>query len=258
MRSSWRIQWSVMRALFLRESVTRLAAGRTAWLWILLEPLAHVIFLMGLFGFILHRVTAGVDGAMFIMTGLFGFFMARNTATRCMEAISANTALFTYRQVKPIDPVVVRAGLEGFLTLISALILLTAAGLSGFKVLPKDPLMVLQAFTGLWLLGLGLGLVLSVVTKLLRDLGRLIRILFIPLYFISGVMHPALSVPQPYRDWMLVNPILHGLEMLRAGFFPQFHAAPGASLGYLYGVSMTLVFFGLALHVRYSEKLVAQ
>jgi capsular polysaccharide transport system permease protein len=51
---------------------------------------------------------------------------------------------------------------------------------------------------------------------------------------------------------------MNGLELLRGGFFPQFHAAPEASLFFLYGCAMALVFFGLALHVRFAERMVAQ
>lgn len=258
MRSQWKVQKAVLSALFLREAVTRLSAGRAAWLWILLEPLAHVIFLMTLFGFVFHRIVSGVDGAMFIMTGLLGFIVARNTATRSAGAVSANAALFAYRQVLPVDTVLVRAALEGFLMLLSTLVLLAGAGLARFDVLPHDPLTVLAAFAGLWLLGAGLGLMLSVAAQLAPEASKLVNIAFIPLYFISGVMVPAMAIPQPYRQWALLNPFLNGLEMLRAGFFPQFHAAPEAGLSYLYAFALTAVFFGLALHVRYAERMVAQ
>jgi capsular polysaccharide transport system permease protein len=258
MRSGWKVQQAVMSALFLREAVTRLSAGRAAWLWILLEPLAHVIFMMTLFGFVFHRMVNGVEGNMFIMTGLLGFFIARNTATRCADAVGANAALFTYRQVMPVDAVIVRAALEGFLMLISSLLLLTGAGLFGLQAIPHDPLAALAAFTGLWLCGVGLGLALSVLVELVPELGKIARLAFRPLYFISGVMVPAMAIPQPYREWAFYNPFMHGLELLRAGFFPRFHAAPEAGLAYLYGSALVFIFFGLALHVRFAQRLVSR
>jgi len=33
-----RVTFSVWKAMFLREAVARLSAGRAAWLWLLLEP----------------------------------------------------------------------------------------------------------------------------------------------------------------------------------------------------------------------------
>jgi capsular polysaccharide transport system permease protein len=103
-RSSTQITLATWKALFLREAVTRLAAGRAAWAWLLFEPIAYLMFLMTLFGFVYHRQIGGVDGAMFVVTGLLGFYFARNTFLRSMEAIHANGALFTYRQVHRSTP----------------------------------------------------------------------------------------------------------------------------------------------------------
>jgi capsular polysaccharide transport system permease protein len=114
------------------------------------------------------------------------------------------------------------------------------------------------AVLGLWLCGVGLGLILSAAIKLVAELGKVIAILVTPLYFISGVMIPAMSIPQPYRDWLLLNPLMHGLESLRGAYFPQFHKVPEVSLMYLYGFALVAIFFGLVLHVRFSRQLVAE
>lgn len=257
-RSPVNITLGTWKALFLREAVTRLAAGRAAWVWLLVEPLAYLIFIMTMFGFVYHKMVGGVEGAMFIVTGLLGFYFARNTFTRSMEAIHANGALFTYRQVKPVDTVLVRAALEGFLTLLTSILILAGASLFGYDVLPDDPLTVMVTILGLWLCGLGLGLILSAGSKLIAELGKVMNILVTPLYFISGVMIPASTIPQPYRDWLLLNPLLHGLEILRGAYFIHFHVVVGASLAYLYGFALVTVFLGLSLHLRFSRRLVAE
>lgn len=258
MRSSASITWAVWKALFLREAVTRLSAGRAAWLWILLEPLVHLIFLTVLFGFILKQVASGIDGGLFITTGLLGYFMAQNTALRCKDAIDANTALFAYRQVLAVDTVLVRAALEAVLQLISALVLLTGLGLLDYKVIPQDFLLVMVSFAALWLAGIGLGLVLSVASELIPEFGKVAEMIIRPLYFLSAVMYPASAVPPAYRDWLLLNPLVHGIESLRVGFFPQYHAIAGVSLTYLLGFAVVTVCLGLALHLRFATRLVEQ
>jgi capsular polysaccharide transport system permease protein len=257
-QSSLSITFTVWKALFLREAVTRLSARRGAWLWILVEPMAYMAFLMTIFGFVFHRIISGVDGTMFIATGLLGFFLARNTASQCMGAIGANAALFTYRQVLPIDTVLVRILLEGFVMVLSSILLLAAAGLFGLQVIPHDPLLVIATIAGLWLNGAGLGLMLSLAGELSHTFEVIGRLLFRPLYFISGVMIPAMTHPQPYRGWLFFNPFLHGLELLRGAYFAQYHIAPEASYFYLYSFALVTVFFGLALHVRYADRVVAK
>jgi hypothetical protein len=42
-RSPASITWAVWKALFLREAVARLFAGRAAWRWILVEPVGQLV-----------------------------------------------------------------------------------------------------------------------------------------------------------------------------------------------------------------------
>lgn len=257
-RTSGRITLSVWKALILREAVSRLSAGRAAWLWLLLEPLIHVVVLLFIFTVIRMRSVGGIDTTVWLMIGMMAFLMFRRTGTQSQNAVSANQGLFTYRQVKPVDTVLVRAALEGFLTVLISLILFGGSTLLGVDIIPADPLQVLEAFLGLWLLGTGFGLIASVAGEIVPEIGKVIGFIMTPLYFASGVLLPIASVPQPYRDWLLLNPVAHGLEAARLGFAPYYHAVPELSIGYVYGFALVAIFLGLALHVRYATRLVAR
>lgn len=257
-RSPASITWAVWKALFLREAVARLFGRRAAWVWILAEPVVHLVFLNLLFGFIIQRMVSGVEGGLFITTGVLGYLIVQNTAMRSKEAITANTALFTYRQVLPVDTVMVRAALEAVLLVMSALVLLTGLGLLGSRIFPHDFLLVMAALSALWLSGLGLGLMLSAASELIPEIGKVTDMLFRPLYFLSGIMYPISAIPPAYRDWLLMNPFVHGIETLRMGFFPQYHAPDGVSLSYLLGFALVTVCLGLVLHVRFGSRLVTQ
>lgn len=242
----------------LREAVSRLAAGRAAWLWLLLEPLIHVVFLLFIFSVIRMRSIGGIDTTVWLMIGMMAFLMFRRTGTQSQNAVSSNQGLFTYRQVKPVDTVLVRAALEGFLTVLISIILFAATAMFGIDIIPQDPLSVLEAFFGLWLLGMGFGLIASVLGELIPEVGKIIGFVMTPLYFASGVLIPVSLVPPPYRDWLLLNPIVHGLDAARLGFAPYYHAVPGLSIAYVYGFALVTIFLGLALHARYATRLVTQ
>jgi capsular polysaccharide transport system permease protein len=253
-----RIMASVYSALFLREALARISSSRFAWFWLLVEPIFHVAYMLLIYTVIRVHTVGGIDTVIWLMVGMLALFMFRRTALQVANAISANQALFTYRQVKPVDTVLVRGGLEGVLMLVVASILLAAAALFGHSVLPTDPLAVLEAFFGLWLLGMGFGLVVSVATELVPEVGRLVNFVMMPLYLISGVMLPLSAVPQPYRDWLMFNPVAHGLEAARLGFSPYYHVVPGLSISYMYSSALVSIFFGLALHRRFALRLVRQ
>jgi len=247
---------SVWKALFLREALTRLSAGRSAWLWLLLEPVAHVAFLMIIFSTIRQRVLPGVEFALFLAIGVIGFHLFKNSAQRSIGAISANMALFAYRQGKPIDSVLVRIFLEGVIQLFVGVSLLSIMALFGFDVLPNDPLRAITAWMLLWLFGAGLGLMLSVGATLVPEIGKIANLTFTPLYFISGVFFAPFMMPAVIQEYLILNPIIHGLEGLRSAFFRGYPNIAGISLSYLAVFSLLTVFFGLLLHMRFSNKLV--
>jgi capsular polysaccharide transport system permease protein len=257
-RTPLAVTLSVWKALFLRESLARLFSARAAWLWLLAEPVSHVAFLVFFFSVIRVRTVGGVDTGVWLMVGLLAFFMFRRTGTQVMNGINANQALFVYRQVKPVDTALVRGLLEGFLMLTITVVVLSGSSLLGYDVIPADPLTALQAMFGLWLFGLAFGLLASVAVELVPEVGRIIGMVMTPLYFASGIMFPLSSVPPPYRDWLMFNPVAHGLEAVRLGFVPHYHAAAGLSLDYLYGCALVGLFLGLALHRRFALRLATQ
>jgi capsular polysaccharide transport system permease protein len=257
-RSPLAVTLGVWNALFLREAVDRVSRQRAAWLWLLLEPVAHIVFLMFVFATFRVRVLSGIDVAVWIMVGLLSFFMFRRPAAQAATVMSNNQVLFAYRQVKPVDAVLVRAVLEGFLMTIIAFILLTATGLYGLPSIPSEPMTVVGGFFGLWLYGLGYMLIASVAVVVVPELGRVLMLALLPLYLISGVMFPVSIIPPVYREWLLINPVLHGLEVTRAGFGTHYQVVAGVSMTYLYGCAIIAVFLGLALHRYFARRLAAQ
>jgi capsular polysaccharide transport system permease protein len=244
--------------LFLREAVHRLFGGRGAWVWLLLEPAVHVVVLMVIFAVIRVRVISGIETAIWIMVGMVAYFMFRRVASQAMNGIVSNQSLFTYRQVKPVDTVLARAGLEGLLMVLVAFLLFSGGALVGLDVIPADPLFVLEAFLGLWLLGLGFGLIVSVLSELVPEVGKVISLLMTPLYFMSGAIFPIAVLPTSLRELLMLNPVAHALEAARMGFAPYYQAAPELSMGYVHFFALVMICAGLALHVRFAEKVIAK
>jgi capsular polysaccharide transport system permease protein len=258
MRSPLSITFAVWHAIFLREALDRLFDMRAAWFWLLAEPVLHIGFITFLFAVIRVRAIGNADVVIWIVVGMLAFFLFRRTAVQVTYAVDSNRPLFTYRQVKPFDPAMARAVLEAFLMAIVAAVILAAVALLGHVVFPSDALLVLQAVFGLWLFGFGYGLVASVWMELVPEMEHVLKILMIPLYLISGVIWPLASIPQPYRDLIMLNPVAHGLELVRLGFLPYYHAVPELSMAYLYTCAIVSVFLGLMLYRRFAVQLVMQ
>ena len=111
-RSGFEVQKVTVEALFLREIRTRFGKFRLGYLWAILEPSAHLLILLGIFGYIMHRTMPDISFPVFLLNGLIPFFIFSSISNRSVGAIEANQGLFNYRPVKPIDTIIARALLE--------------------------------------------------------------------------------------------------------------------------------------------------
>jgi len=258
LRTPLQVTLAVWKALFLREAVARLSRERLAWLWVLAEPVGHICILVAIRIVIRQRTIAGADATLFFVLGVLAFFLPRNMILRSFDAVRQNSQLYAHRQVKPIDTVLMRAAVEGLVSALLFIALLAGLAFLGIDVVPYDAVGALAALSALWVAGLGLGLVNSVIGELLPLLARVMRVMLTPLYILSGVMYPTMIMPHPWRDWLLYNPLLHGVEGMRAAYMPGYHVPAEIDISYTAAFGAAAVFFGLALHLRYQSRLIAQ
>ena len=247
----------VWQALFLREALDRFFGSRAAWAWLVVEPAMHIGFMSCLWGMMRKNSLGGINVTMWIILGMLSFFLFRRTSVQTLHALDCNKAFFAFRQVRPFDVALMRAGVEAFSMFFISSSILGVAALAGLEVLPDDPITVLLALAGLWLFGLGYGLVTSVCMRLVPDSGHIFQIFMMPLYLISGVIMPVAYIPMPYRDWLLWNPLMHGLELVRLGFFSNYHTLD-VSFSYLYSWVLLSITLGLTLYRAFETRLVTQ
>ncbi|BCN92736.1 transport permease protein [Thiomicrorhabdus immobilis] len=254
-RTSWQVTKSVWYALFMREMLSRVMTSRYAWFWLLAEPVIFILVMMSIRLFIRGGETvAGSDRVTWLILGLTAFFMFRDSALRAMAAITANKGLFGYRQVKPIDTVFVRIFVEGFLRTIVLITLLIIFGLIGQDVIPIDPLGVMVAWTSVFLLGAGAGVLFSMLAALIPGIDKGVRMMTMPLLLLSGVIFPINNLPVEVQHYLLYNPVLHSLELLREAFLKGYWTISGVSYLYLYYWVLGMLLFGLSLYLRYPYK----
>lgn len=245
MRNAWHIQKAVVFALYLRELKTRFGAHRFGALWLVLEPVAHVMVIVTLFSYVRDRAVPGIDFAVFLLVGLVPFFMFKSIATRVMDGVEGNRALFAYRQITPMDVFITRALLEVMLYALVYALLLAAMGLYGLEVRIAHPIAAVWLFGQTALLGFALGVALSILVTYLPAARIVVRILFIPLYLVSGIIFPIARLPHDLLPWLLWNPLLHTTELSRAAMFPAYPLVPGIHSGYVPLVILCTLFIGL-------------
>ncbi len=254
-RSSLVIMRSVVFALMMREMKTRFGAYRLGYLWALLEPGIHVAVFAILFGVILHRSMPGIDYTLFVVTGVVPWLMFNNMLTRGMSAVSANTGLFGYRQVKPMDSFVARMLLEGLIHFAVFVIFLLIMQWIGVSVSIENPLGVMAALMLLFAFSFGLSLIMCIVVTQYPEIQKVVPIVTRALYFMSGIFFSIDHIPPRYRDYFMWNPVLQANELGRDAFF-RAYTTPEGNWEYLALVAVLAVVFGMALYRQNNERLV--
>lgn len=258
-RTPWQVTRSVWHALFMREALARTSGDRLAWFWMLAEPIVVVALMVGFRAAVAsgHKI-GGADFIPWLICGLLGFYLFRENLMRPLGAIDANKALFVYRQVKPVDPVLIRCYLEGLLKSLIFLLFICVCSLIGVALTPDDPLLALVNWLAIWIFGLGAGLTFSALSSLVPEIGRIVRMLSIPLLIISGALIPLNYLSHEFQQYLLWNPVVHGIESLRLAFFSSYRSLSGVSMLYLWQWALGLSAFGLMLHLRFAKRLKAQ
>lgn len=254
-RGGLQVIYAAVRALFLRELQTRFGQYRLGYLWILLEPALHIGLMLILFARISH-VIPGINFEVFLVNGIIPFFLFRATVSQSLGAVQANQGLFSYRPVKPIDTLIARSFLELFLYFVAYLffsaILLWLGFTMSFEAIPT-----LLGYWGLlFLLSFGLALIFMVIGDISHELNKFLPMLFLVLYFLSAVMYTIHLVPIEYQKYLLWNPIIHLLELMRHAVAPNYPLAKGISLLYVTEWIIGSLFLGLLLYKRFEKHMV--
>jgi len=252
-RTPWEVQRAVLFALVLREMKARVGGQWVGAVWTLFEPLTHVMIMVTILGFVRNMAHGSLEYPVFLVTGLLPFFLFQHLATRLMDGIESNRGLFSYRQVKPLDTLVSRACVEALMNLLVYAFTLGILAWLGFSVVPAGPLEMIGVNLVMILLGTGFGVTSAVISHERPRLRSFIRMTMMPLYFASGVIFQVDLLPREYLDWLLLNPLLHLVELSRHAFLQAYVPAEGVNA--LYPVLVTLVLGALAMMLYRTNRL---
>lgn len=246
LRASLAIQWRVVKALMMREMITRFGRENLGVLWLFGEPLIFTLAVS-----ILWRMAGMHHGSAmpieaFAITGYSSVLMWRNTASRCNSALLQNQNLMYHRNVRVIDVFLTRIALE--MAGATASFLLLGLALVGFEVIPApvDPLKVVGGWVMMGWFGAGLGLSLGTLCAYSELVDRVWHPLSYVLFPLSGATFMVEWLPAAARQYVLLLPMVHGVEYIREGFFGDV-VRTHHDLFYMATVNLGLTFVGLVL-----------
>lgn len=237
-------QANVVGALLMRELHTRYGRDNVGYLWLILEPMTLATAVALIHWQSPGHTTSDISAVALSTLGYCVFIMFRGIFTRSEGAIEANTPLLYHRQVTVFDMLLARAALE-FVGTSATLFVLLGIGIAlGLANFPERPEYLLGALVLMAWWSFALSMLCCAGTHDNKLVARFVHPISYIMMPLSGAFFMAQWVPQPYRDYFLMFPMVHIFEIARYGQFRS--ASPrNFDLPYLIGWCMILTCLGL-------------
>jgi lipopolysaccharide transport system permease protein len=248
-KENLRLAWDLAR----RDLSSKYRRSSLGLVWLVLTPLA----LLGIYSLVFGKVfgvkwqiphLGNQEGVGYVLP----FFVGLAVYLAVSDIVGSSAVLFASKRtyvIKSPFPLwvisvsnLLRAGVHAGVTLVLVLVLaliqqkLTLTGL-------------VWMFLGLFAIGLfsiALSLLLAAIGPFIGDTAEAMRLMLRVLFYATPITYPLTLVPQPYRDWMWLNPLTCMVELLREpivfGQMPSLYVL-GAFLG------SSLVLLGIAIWI---------
>jgi ABC-type polysaccharide/polyol phosphate export permease len=241
----------------MREILTRYGRHNIGFLWLFAEPMLFTVAVTALW-----TATKSVHGSnlpivAFAITGYSSVLLWRNMPSRCIRALEPNLSLLYHRNVRPFDIYIARLILEAGGATISFVVLVLFFHFLGWLDYPEDVLQVAAA----WCMLAWFGMSLSLFFGALSETSEIVEKLWHPtayiLFPLSGAAFLVDALPTAAQHYVLLLPMVHGVEFLREGYFGSKIVAH-YDLAYMAIINTLLTLLGLARTRRVGDMVVPE
>lgn len=230
-RSFWRNR-NLLLQLTRRDVVGRYRGSLVGIAWSFFNPL----LMLAVYTFVFSVIFASkwetpvgeskVGFAIVLFVGIIVHGLLAECITKAPSAILSN-ASYVKRVIFPLEILPwVSVGSALFHASISLLVLFVAEIFVGHGV-PITALLIPLVIAPLIGVAIGFGWLLSATSVYVRDIAQMTGIFTAALLFLAPVFYPLSAMPEPFRDWLYINPLTFIIEQARvvliAGRLPDWH-----------------------------------
>ena len=219
LRLAIKSQINIIGALVLHDMKSRFFGNGWGYVVTILWPAAHFAAIS--VGYVIsgRAVPYGSSMLLFISTGVLPYIVWNYISRFCILGVVQNKSYLSYPIVKPMDLMISRLLLEIMTSSIITLLIVIVIELSGVSAMPRDLVSAVFGLLSAVLLGIGFGVLNSVITLIL-PIWNIIYVLFLILFWLtSGVALNPEAMPVEIGNIFAWNPLLHCIEWVRAAYY---------------------------------------
>jgi len=241
-------------ALVLREMATTHGKSPGGYIWAVLEPVAAIALMTMIFSVGFRAPSIGINFPIFYATGVLPFSLFMDVSSKIAASLMFSKALLAYPKVTFVDAIIGRL-IVCVMTQLMVNYVVFVGILATFETRTGPDLPVIAtSYAMAIVLGLGVGTLNCFLMTTFPVWQRIWSVVTRPLFIVSCVFFVYDTIPQPYRDYLWYNPLVHVVGMMRHGFYPSYDA-PYVSAIYVFAVGLGLMVIGLVFLRHYHRDL---
>lgn len=243
-------------ALILREMATANGRSANGYIWAVAEPVGGIILLTVIFSMGFKAPPMGTNFAIFYASGLVPLMFYQTLSGKVARAIQYSRPLLAYPGVTFMDALLARTFYETITQILVSYLIF--AGIYFTMETRTDPqiLEIMLSLAMAFVVALGVGVMNCFLFAAFDWWASAWSILTRPLFIVSCIFFIYDDVPQPFRDYLWFNPLIHVVGQMRKAFYPSY-AGDYVSPVYTFGTGLALIVMGLALLARYHRDLLS-
>lgn len=216
--SVWRNR-SLVRALVQREVTGRYKGSMLGMLWSFALPVLMLAVYTFVFSVVFQarwspQSNSKAEFALILFAGLLVFNLFAECINRAPGLVVSN-ANYVKKVVFPLEILPVVALGSAVFHLLVGLLAWLVFYVFLYGMVSSTALLLPLVLLPLMLLTLGLSWFMAATGVYLRDLAQITSVLVSTLLFLSPVFFPLSVLPEPYRTWLMFNPLSPAIEMAR-------------------------------------------
>ena len=211
-------------AVITRELGSRFVGDPLGYGWAYLTPLAWIAVIYAVFHILGRTSPVDADIGSFILSGIMPYLAFRYQVSSVLRAKTAYRSVMALPNVAPATIYAGIVSLEFYNVLIIYLALLFCNFMLFGALHLANPLEVFWGFLLASGVGGALGYALVSVGGSGSSLTRATAIILRPMFYLSAVFYTANELPRDWQAWLVWNPVLHAIELMRSGIFLDYES----------------------------------
>lgn len=206
----------------LREAEVGQRSGAGSLIWAVLEPVFGIALLSLILMIALPAPPLGESFPLFYASGLMPLILFQDVSQKTTVALRYSRPFMGFAQVGIGDAIFARFLFSLLTQIVATSVVLLGIGAAAGTFWRFDPAQLVVAYLALICLSLGAGVFGCWMASIWSIWPRIWAVILRPLVFVSGVFFLVDEIGDPYRDWLMWNPLAHVISGFRSGIYEAY------------------------------------